>query len=301
MHRYLQDHKEGNGPVILWVSHPAWARYIYKFNSTLLCYDCTEDFLCFPYSSVVVQEEVERGDRYLTQYSDLVFVQTQPHLFAKRKLNSNTYVVANAVDYELFAKNLVAPEPADLRRIKRPILAYTGNLDFRANYSLLRQLVSEHPEWSFVFIGRYNESQYSDLSAFHNVHFLGEKSYPVIPRYLQYIDVCLMLYKDERDIGWPSPLKLFDYLASGKPIVSTPMSAIRDFSDVILVANRCEEFSHMISLALQDSDPRKIAKRIEYARDSSWEVRTRQVWSLIAETLSARHQAVEEVLCAGME
>ncbi len=276
---------EDKSSILFWASHPFAADYIGKFNEAMICYDCTEKFSEFDFW-VTLRKEVEEKDSLLTQRADQIFTQTQPHLVEKRSVNPNVFLIPNAVDFDLFQNSLEAPEPSDLKGIKRPILGYVGSINSRFDFELIRRTAKVYKDWSLVFIGDASESSaIKSVEDLKNIYFLGEKSYNIVPSYLKEFSVCMMPYINLTCLG--SPTKLFDYLASGKPVVSTDIPGVRDFSDVVSVSKTKDEFTKNIGIAADDNDPLSVLQRKERARENSWVVREKQIWDIIKKGLSS--------------
>ena len=266
---------EDKSSILFCASHPFAADYVEKFNEAMICYDCTEKFTEFDFW-VTLRKEVEEKDSLLTQRAHQIFTQTQPHLVEKRSDNPNVFLILNAVYYDLFQNCLDMPEPSDLKGIKRPILGYVGSINSRFDFELIRKTAQVYKDWSLVFIGDASDSSViKSVEDLRNVYFLGEKLYNIVPSYLKEFSVCLMPYINLTCLE--SPTKLFDYLASGKPVVSTDIPGVRDFADVVFVSKTEDEFITNIGLAAGDNNPLSVLKRKERARENSWDVREKQI------------------------
>jgi len=283
--QYSVTHK-----LILWVSHPFAADYIGKFNEDFVCYDCTEKFSEFEEWGTKLRETVEKNDIYITQKANLVFTQTTTVLLEKKKINQNTYLISNAVDYDNFS-HICSPESylSDIKAIRRPVLGFLGMYNNKIDGNLLTKVANTFPECSIVFLGiNTRDGDFTILKNYNNVHYLGPKPFNQIPKYLQFLDVCLLPYKIEGNNRGGSPLKLFDYLASGNPIVSTKVSGTEEFGDVVTLAQNHEEFIDGIKSALSENDLSMQIKRKEKAKENSWEIKTDQIWSLIQKSLTEK-------------
>ena len=122
------------------------------------------------------------------------------------------------------------------------------------------------------------------LKKYENIHFLGMKKYDELPAYLRCFDVCLNVFRDgelSRDV---SPLKFYEYLATGKPIVSTPQPVqVLDYADAVCIAEHGEDFAEKCEEAMNEPDDTKAKKRIEYARACSWDARVREMERILKE------------------
>lgn len=283
--RYLMD----QDICILWLGHPLVAGYIGQFNEVLICYDHTENFNQYmPYSPQLRKKAGELDNR-ITGKADLIFVQTKAQLIVKQKINHNTYLVPNAVDLALF-RNKSADIPQDIKTVKKPIIGYIGSLRYRLDFELLSTLVSQHPEWSLVLIGQPDKKSLYTLGHYKNVHFLGEKPFNVLPHYTCRFNVCLIPYI-LNDLTYPNPLKLFDYLASGRPVVSTSVHGVKGFEGSIATAENYDEFINQIEWFLNNDKSSMSQQRMEMAKLHTWNVRTEQVWQLIEQRLYSECKA----------
>jgi len=169
--------------------------------------------------------------------------------------------------------------PADLQEIPKPVFGFVGALQECIEYGFLEAAAAAHPEWSFVFIGRENAGvDLSKLRAMKNCHFLGLKPNEQLPAYLHQFDACLNLFASGELSKDVSPLKFYEYLATGKPIVSTPQpDQVMQYALLIEIAADAEAFSGACAAAMADTDPARTAARIEEGRKSSWDSRVAEM------------------------
>jgi glycosyltransferase involved in cell wall biosynthesis len=170
------------------------------------------------------------------------------------------------------------------------MVGYVGQIADKLDFELVEALARARPRWSFVFVGDVWETrrvQARALDALPNVHFLGRRAYHELPGYLRAFDVCAMPHRCTPLTRSMDPIKLYDYLATGKPIVSTPVAGIERFRDVIYVGDTAQAFVAGVESALQEP-PALRERRLDYARHNTWSRRGRETWSLIAEHLERR-------------
>lgn len=276
---------------ILWLSHIFASGYVGEFGEQMLCYDCTERFGQFENWSAALRERAHREDAFIASRADLVFTQTRRHCAENAVVNRNTYLVPNGVDYDLFVSNSSKPDLGGLMGVKEPILGYVGSINTRTDFQLLSRIARAHPEWSLVFVGAVSDGALiENLRELPNAHFLGERPYHQLPALVKSFDVCLIPYRRLTWLG--SPIKLFDYLASGKPIVSTHIAGVEDFRDVVYIAQDGADFSRKIASALRESDPLMAQRRLMRAKENSWDARVSQIWKLIRDNLDHYHRGV---------
>ena len=147
------------------------------------------------------------------------------------------------MDYESYDQALFSDEsqPADIAQVARPIVGYSGLISGRLDLGLLEYVAVKHSEWSLVLIGatddRRCESGIERLRQMKNIHFLGIKEIRQVPYYIKVFDVCLLPYLINGETENLSALKLYDYMAAGKPIVSMDVPAAKEFARVIHIAD----------------------------------------------------------------
>jgi glycosyltransferase involved in cell wall biosynthesis len=228
-----------------------------------------------------------------------VIVVSENLLQSKQAFNRHTYLVPNGVDYQAYVQALESDEllPADIARLPRPLLGYSGLIADRLDLDLLRYVAAAHPEWSLALVGTVDDrrcgAELSALGRMANVHFLGRKEIGQVPHYVKAFDVCLIPYTVNERAENASPLKLYDYLAAGKPIVTTDFPAARQFSDVVHIADSREEFARYVAEALSERDSSLPLKRRRVAASHTWEDRVSQVSDLIRACLAQADQGFE--------
>jgi glycosyltransferase involved in cell wall biosynthesis len=205
-------------------------------------------------------------------------ITVSPTMFERKgRFNPNTLQITNGVTYDDFAQP--APMPADLAKIPRPIIGYSGYVKKQLDWKLLLELATEHPGWSFVFVGETRphaeiRELLDRIAALPNVHFLGGKPSTELARYPQHFDVCLMPYRTNDYSKYIFPLKLYEYLASGRPTVSIPLPALAGLGDLVPVATGAREWGQTIERLIADEgdDPGMRERRQAEARRHDWSV-----------------------------
>ncbi len=217
-------------------------------------------------------EVIKRYDRELKEVADLtVFVNSTLYEDEKSQCRKAIYV-DHGVDFDTFASaELCDRVPDDMKSIRRPIVGFYGGIDnHTSDISLMEKVVDLLPDYSFVFVGKVS-FDVSRLQSKENVCMLGQKPYEDIPHYGKCFDVCIMPWRQNRWIEACNPVKLKEYLALGKPIVSTPYPELQNYVDVVYEANTPEEFAEYIKKALFDDTPELIAKRRQKVAQVSWD------------------------------
>lgn len=277
--------KQGCSRLVLYVWRP---RYVYALDAVdpdLSLYHVDDD-----YSFSEEEEPVTPRERRLLTETDGVFLHS-PALWERLShFNPHSVYLPNGVDYESFAR--AAPEPADLQGIDRPRVGYVGIVKKQLDLELLAEIAERRPGWSVVMVGPRGEltgeeDRLGRLETLPNVHFLGSKAPEETPGYMQHMDVCVLPYVVDDYTKYINPLKMYEYLAAGRPVVGVPLPAIRELADVVEVASTVEEWLHTLESAMEpaaNSDA-MVEKRRSVAERYDWDVLTRRVADTIAERL----------------
>ena len=191
------------------------------------------------------------------------------------------------------------PEPADIAAIPRPRLGWIGSLHTGLDFRLVAKLARARPNYHFVFVGPgpaylsdAASTDYRALTSYPNVHFLPSRSRREAVQSMFAMDVNLMLYKIEDD-SWTKagqPLKLFEYLAVGRPIISTPMPAVLPYADseLVAIATDATDWLRAMDSAISGEPTDVSRRRKQVAAGNDWNVRAQRLDDLICEALGAR-------------
>lgn len=201
----------------------------------------------------------------------------------------------NAADFEVFKRAYVEQMdlPEDLKGIAHPIIGYTGNICHRVDYNKINTLCKAHPEKNVVMIGPRNHAGHTriDLDAIPNLYFLGPKKLEALPAYLAHFDLLILPFLCNEVTKSIYPLKINEYLASGKPVVATPFSEdIKSFGHLISLEQEDLDFASAIDKELRDDSPEKRAKRHTEASINTWDARVNAFWDLMGKVKEFRNK-----------
>jgi glycosyltransferase involved in cell wall biosynthesis len=243
-----------------------------------LVYHCADDYANvhgFPNTLPVLEAE-------LCRQADLVVTTSETLCDARRQFNPNTHWVPNGADIEHFSQRPpVAPDVSDLLK---PIVGFVGGLSEWVDIDLIGQLADARPSWSFVLIGPHGTAV-SPLRNRPNIRLLGPRQYKSLPAYMAAMDVGLIPFKRSPVTYHADPIKAYEYLAAGLPVVATDMPALRRLAHVIRLADSLDGFLTQIDAALREGrDARSAERRAEAARHS-WDSRFKAIDALLDASL----------------
>lgn len=230
---------------------------------------------------------------------DIVFTTARVLREAKAKYRPNIHWVPNAANVELFARVQDPNTPvADvMKSLPHPIIGYLGTIHIHTDISLLKYIAERHPEWTIVMIGPEENTAFarSELCQrfrqLPNVHMLGYIPQEETPPYCKAFDVGIIPYRiDSRFNYYVNPLKLHEYTAMGKPVVTTRIPEVESHKDIVWIADTQEEFNTAIDEALRTDSPERIAERLRRAQKNSWDVRVSGMLDIILEKLQHHTQ-----------
>ena len=284
----------GFRPAVIWTFLPTpLARdVIHAVDPELVIYYCIDDLA----SSSAAARKIRQSETRLFQEADLVFVTSEKLRQRAAQQNAQVAVFPFGVDFERFARvHQGADEsPRDVRALPRPVVGYVGGVHQWVDQPLLEHAARSLPEISFVFVGPC-QTNVSSLARYPNVHLLGARPHETVPGYIKGFDLGLIPYELTEYTANVYPTKLNEYLAMGIPVVSTDLPEIRrfnaDFCDVVAVAGDADGFIRKIQEALKGDSPDARRRRIDIARQNSWQARIAQMTQRMDEALLARRAA----------
>lgn len=229
-------------------------------------------------NSVFLKEKTLKNCFHYVSKSDVVFVVSERLFNLAKAKNKEVYIIPNATNYELFSK-VALPETeiaSEVKNISKPILGYIGLLNDRIAYDYIEACLYKHPEWNFIFLGPATDSHSPPKSIIDskNCYFIGAKSQKRLPNYMRVFDVCLIPHKLNKAVLAMNPIKIYEYLATGKSIVTTNVPGVEKFKYLIKIAENKEQFIQYIEESLNEKNEELRYKRQEVAKLNSWEIRS---------------------------
>ena len=296
LRRFLAQ--RGIDDAVLWVYHPGYGAAVAELPHSLLVYDCVDEYSEFPTYKPDPKWLLER-EAALCRVADVVTTTSSGLYVKKQPLNpTRTHLVHNVGDFEHFsrARSAETPIPADLDALPRPIIGFVGAVsDYKLHAGWLADLARRHREYSIVLVGPVGvgdpTTDVTALGAEPNVHLLGHKSYESLPGYVKGFDVSVIPYRINDYTTFSFPIKFFELLASGKPLVTSDLPALADYYDRVRVARTAEEFVRECEGALAEPEQGR-AERLALAAQNTWEHRVERILVHVRRALAEKSQAL---------
>jgi glycosyltransferase involved in cell wall biosynthesis len=276
--------REGIRRPISWFMLPHLCSLVGRLGECVSVYYCIDDYAALP---DVDEAAVGAMDDETTRRADLVFVASDTLLEQKRRLNPHTHVSPHGVDFDHFAQaqDEGLALPADTAHLPRPVVGFFGLIERWIDLDLVNYLAEQRPAWSFVMLGRLAVPE-EVLPRRANLHFLGKRPYEQLPAYGKQFDAAIIPYRLTRQALHANPIKLREYLAMGKPVVSVSTPEIDKFADVVEIGRTHEEFLAKLDAVLARAPQAgEVQRRMARVAGGSWDARLRDVLGRIEERL----------------
>ena len=284
---------------ILWYYYPQYLELIQALKPRTIVYECMDNYTAlFSGSKNAAQAHafaaIQRDEPALLQRADIVFYGAHTLMDERPAYRAKSHHIPTGVDVAHFARATSVGNVAAraMRTIRRPILGYWGAVDNRIDFDLLAYAATARPDWSFVLLGPLVALQRETIDPFlrlPNVHWLGPQLYEDIPDYAHAFDVCLLPFKVSEEGRYLNPTKTLEYLATGKPVLSTTIPDVeRFYSDTVAIARTRAEFVQMAHQLLERDTDIARAQRVAKAQNRSWDTMVNAMWSLIEEGFQSK-------------
>lgn len=274
----------GMAPHLLWTYNPMTTRFLDLRTYDMVVYHCVDDIKEQPGMPAIAIEEAEAE---LVRRADVVFTTSRRLHETRQPLNPNTHYFPNVADFDHFARALepAGAIPADLEAVPPPRIGFIGAVSgYKIDFALLDYVARARPEWHVVLIGRVGEgdpwTQTQPLSSRPNVHLLGPKPYGSLPDYLRGFDVAILPSTLNAYTAAMFPMKFFEYLAAGRPVVSVALPALAEYAHVAYFASTPDDFVRGIEAALRGHAP-SLEARLAAARPHTYTARTAAMMEIV--------------------
>lgn len=278
--QFFTDH--GINEYVFWYYTPMALRFTEQFNPVASVYDCMDELSAFKGA----HSKLPALEKQLFSQVDLVFTGGQSLYEVKRNQHPNVYAFPSSIDASHFgkARNTIA-DPEDQADIPHPRLGFFGVIDERFDIELLDEVAAKRPDWNFVIIGPVVKIDPDTLPKHSNIHYLGGKKYSELPEYLAGWDVALLLFARNESTRFISPTKTPEYLAAGKPVISTSIKdVVRPYGEMKLVeiTDTADEFIAAAEKILSRSDRSEWLQKVDaFLENISWD----KTWSQMSDLI----------------
>jgi cyclopropane fatty-acyl-phospholipid synthase-like methyltransferase/glycosyltransferase involved in cell wall biosynthesis len=257
------------------IQFPGWwpvAERLRGQHGGKVIFDCMDDHAGFSTNSA----QALQTEEHLIRQADLVITSSKLLEEKVHVLNPRTIQVKNGTEFEHFH----APRHnGELDHLSgHPIIGYYGAISDWFDMQIVAHCATAHPDWHFVLIGATFGADLMPVKDLANVHFLGEKKYAELPGYLAYFDVCTIPFKVIPLTLATNPVKFYEYMSAGKPVVSVALPELLPYRDDCYLADDAYQFDLLLQQALAEKDnPHKIERRQQLARENSWDSRAEAI------------------------
>ncbi len=251
-------------------------------NPLVTVYDCMDELSAFKFAPHALKEL----EYQLLQKADVVFTGGRSLYEAKKNQHHNIYAFPSSIDFDhFFRARQLTTDPEDQETIPHLRFGFYGVIDERMDLRLLEEVAKARRDWHFILIGPVVKISESDLPRYENIHYLGKKDYSDLPTYLSGWDVAIMPFALNESTRYISPTKTPEYLAAGKPVISTPiLDVVKQYSNVVHFANSAEEFIKVAEHHIENSATwMKAVDAI--LSENSWDKTWEQMRKIIIEAL----------------
>lgn len=285
----------GFGRTMLWFVVPHPAPLVGRLDESFVVYYCTDDYSDLP---GVDREEIGRLDDNLTRSADQVFVTAKTLMDGRKALNPTTTYAPHGVDFDHFHMASSPDEPAaeGTKGLRHPVIGYFGTIAEWVDTDLIIYLAKARPDWTFLLIGMATVPV-RELQACDNIVLTGPVPYQKLPEWSRAFDVALLPFRVNQLTLASNPLKLREYLATGKPVVSSSLPEVESLAHCLRIARNPEEFLDKIEDALTNDAEAERAARTREVLGSTWEARIEDVLRVVEARMS-KNRNQDIVPCA---
>jgi glycosyltransferase involved in cell wall biosynthesis len=266
--------------------------FLGQMDDVGVVYDCMDELSKFRGAP----PQIRTREQKLLGAADVVFAGGRKLWESKKLLNENCHFYGCGVDVAHFgkAREAITKIPDDIASLRKPVLGYFGVVDERMDYELLVKLAEANPNWSIAMVGP--QVKVDKVPQRPNIHWLGQKNYMELPAYCKAFDVCMMPVALNEATEFINPTKALEYMATGKPIVSSAVAdVVTNFGSVVNIARTHAQFISLCRAAIEKNDTERIEAGLKQAAANSWDSIVAQLEKHVANAL-AKKQTSEAVV-----
>jgi len=278
---------------ILWIAIPTAAEMIGELGEALVVYQVSDKYEANTMDHATDPDQISRLHRHAIAKADIVFYSGRKLFHEATDGRDHSYLLEQGVDYEHWSKvgNGHLNVANAVAQIPRPRLGYFGAIEpWLVDQELIKRAARERPDWQWIFIG--NRSRGLEIESLPNTHFLPPVPYADLPGYAAGFDVCVLPWETATSFtSYGSAIKVREYLATGKPVVISPLPEYDPMKDVLRIAATRDQFIALVDDALRESDAAAGARRQASVAQGTWDARAEWVSELLESALLKKKHA----------
>lgn len=277
---------------VLWIAIPTANVVVGHLDEQALIYQVSDKYDANRMDHAITSNVVAEMHEELLSHADLIYYsgrklfeeeRSRPEIAGKARL------LEQAVDYDHFvsATSKSWMQPDDIAGIPHPRLGYFGAIEpWLLDQKLIRHISAKRPEWQWVLLGLRGSPL--EIESLANVHYLGSKPYASMPQYASAFDMCVLPWvTDNEFVNYGSPIKVREYLATGKPVVITPIFEYENLDGILRISRSYDDFIAKIEDAMRDTEEERAARQ-QTVKESTWDARANEVSDAIAALLDLK-------------
>lgn len=259
---------------------PFWAGIVFELENNKVIYDCMDEHSGFSN----VSDELLAFEPEIIDKSDMIIASSSVLHDKVKARHRATTVIRNAVDYPFFSQPPIQMS-SEVTNVNGPVIGYFGTIADWFDMELIVELARRNESWRFVLIGHNYTTGNDSIKLPENIRMIGEVPYTKLTKYLYGFDACVIPFKINKLTLATNPVKVYEYLASGRPVIATRLPELEKLNEYVTLARNVDEFEQGIRQALGDQSNEKIAARKEFAAKHTWRERYIQLMEAVKEHL----------------
>jgi len=274
--------------VVFWSYNPMFVEFIGRLNEKLFVFDTVDNWAEHPtYTKLMSQKRLLRNYKTIANKADLIFTVSNElkDFYAGMSRTKDVHWIPNGVDFDHFNNSAKLAFENELSKIEKPIIGYLGTIEDRVDLDLIRRIAEAHSDKKVVLCGPIWDGAKHELrkklGALKNVQTTGRVKFDDAPSYVNQFAVAIIPHKINAFVNTMNPMKMYDYLACGKPVVSTPGAGVDMFKEHIYVAKNQQEFIKYIDQAIKENSADRERARRAAVREHSWRVRAEAMMNFV--------------------
>lgn len=274
--------------IVFWSYNPMFVEFIGKLNEKLFVFDTVDNWAEHTgYTKIMKKKRLLRNYQTIADRADVIFTVSEglKDFYGQLGRTNGVHWIPNGVDFEHFNDPQKSEKENELTKIDKPIIGYLGTIEDRIDLDILSNIARTHKDKELVLCGPVwpviKHELHKKLGGLNNVRLLGRIKYDDAPSYISRFDVAIIPHKINAFVQSMNPMKMYDYLACGKPTVATPGAGIDLFKGHIYIAKDADDFVKLISKALAEDTPEKQSARKNAVRGHAWSARAEEMTKLL--------------------